>query len=118
MTPEQISGYVTLVIMVILVFFATIFVSGPKYEGHGIYYLTINGIFRGNKDYCRWLKQNKVYLWCCLLIFFLCPTILSLAPSFRSGNMIVRPEIMTWINPFLWLSLLMSLMWFFNRIKQ
>lgn len=118
MTPEQISGYILLVLMSILAILATAFVSGAKYDGRGIYYLTINAWFRGNKEYCEWLRNNSVYHWCILLIGMLCPTILSLAPSFRAGNMIIRPELMIWLNPVLWLAILMSYRWFFKRLKS
>lgn len=116
-SPEQFSGWILLLLMSILAVLATAFVSGPKYDGKGIYWLTVNAWFRGNKEYSRWLRDNSVYHWCCVLIAFLCPTVLSLAPSFSDGNMIVRPELMIWINPFLWLAILMSYRWFFKRIK-
>lgn len=118
MTPEQISGYILLVLMSILAILATAFVSGAKHDGRGIYYLTINAWLRGNKSYLKWLKENSVYHWCVVLIAVLCPTILSLAPSFRSGNMIFRPELVIWINPVLWLAILMSYRWFFKRLKS
>lgn len=118
MSPEQISGYVLLLMMSLLACLSAAFVSGAKYQGRGIYYITINGWFRGNQNYRQWLKENKIYHWCILLIMALVPTILSLAPNFRSGNMILRPEIMTWINPFLWFAHLASYRWFFKKMGK
>lgn len=117
MTPEQISGYILLVLMSILAILATHFVSGKKHDGHGVYYIAVNAIFRGRIDYMEWIRNNTVYYWLSLLVIILCPTVLSLAPSFRTGNMIVRPEIMIWINPILWTAILMSYRWFFKQKK-
>lgn len=117
MTPEQFSGWILLVLMSVLAILATMFVSGPKYDGRGIYFITINAWFRGNKDYCRWLSKNTIYHWCILLVVFLCPLILSLVPSFRAGNMLFRPELLVWINPLLWTAILFSYRWFFNNMK-
>lgn len=117
MTLEQISGFILLLLMAILALLATFFVSGKKYDGHDVYYLAINAIFRSRKDYRVWIRNNMVYYWCTLLVIVLCPTILSLAPAFRNGNMIVRPELMIWINPILWFAILMSYRWFFKNIR-
>lgn len=117
MTAEQMSGWILLALMAILACIATAFVSGKKYDGRGVYYLTVNAWLRGNKDYRQWTKDNVVYYWVILMVAFLCPTILTLAPSFRAGNMILRPEIMVWLNPFLWAAILLAFRWFFNRIK-
>jgi len=118
MTPEQLSGYILLVMMSVLACLAAAFVSGHKYDGRGIYYITINAWFRGNKEYLSWLRENKIYHWCILLVFTLCPTILSLIPTFRAGNMIFRPEIMTWINPILWAAHLGCYCWFFKKMSK
>jgi hypothetical protein len=117
MTAEQISGWVLLLLMSILACVGVAFISGKKYEGRGIYFITINALIRGNKDYLRWIKNNTIYFWVAGMVVVLCPTILTLAPSFRSGNMILRPEIMIWLNPFLWFFMLMALRWFFNKLQ-
>lgn len=118
MTPEQLSGYILLVMMSVLACLAAAFVSGHKYDGRGIYYITINALFRGNKEYREWLKENTIYHWCILLILTLCPVILSLIPSFRAGNMLVRPDWMVWINPILWAAHLGSYRWFFKKLNK
>lgn len=117
MTPEQFSGWVLLVLMSVLACISVSFISSARYHGRGIYYLTVNAIFRGNKSYQNWIRNNMVYYWCSLLVICLCPVILSLVPTFRTGNMIFRPELFIWINPVLWTAILFLCRWFFNRMK-
>lgn len=118
MIIAQVSGFILICLMIGIVYLATRFVSEVKYNGKGIYYITINAWFRGNKKYQYWLKENKIYHWCILLIMALCPTILLLIEPFRQNQMFVRPEASIWINIFLWFAVLKTYSWFFKRVGK
>lgn len=118
MIIAQLSGFILICLMIGIVYLATRFVSEAKYNGKGIYHITINAWFRDNKKYQNWLKENKVYHWCILLIIALCPTILFLIEPFRQNQMFVRPEASIWINIFLWFAVLKTYSWFFKRVGK
>jgi len=115
MTAEQFTGYVLLCLMIGLVYLATRFVCDARYKNKGIYYITINAWFRGNKEYRSWLKYHKIYHWCILLIVGLCPTILLLIHPFSEGRMLMRPENSIYVNVLLWTGILLSYRWFFKQ---
>lgn len=118
MTAEQISGYILICLMMGIVFLATRFVCGVRYNGRGIYFITINAWFRHHEAYREWLRGNKVYHWCILLVIMLCVTILFLIPPFSQGKMLVRPELSIYTNVALWLAILFTYRWFFNKINS
>ena len=114
MTIAQISGFLLICVMMRIVFITTRYVSGAKFQGHGIYYLTINAWFRSNFVYKQWLRSNKIYHWCILLIIALCSTILLLIEPFRQNQMFVRPEASIFISLLLWVASERVHNWFFK----
>lgn len=117
MSLAQLSGFILICLMIGIVYLATRFVSEVRFEGRGIYHITVNAWFRHNETYRYWLKHNKVYHWCILLIMALCPTILLLIEPFRQNKMFVRPEASIFINIALWFAVLKTYQWFFNKVK-
>lgn len=117
MTIEQISGFILICLMIGIVYMATRFVSSVRVNGRGIYWITVNAWFRHNEFYREWLKDNKVYHWCMLLVIALCPTILFLIPPFSKGNMLVRPELSIYTNVLLWFAIFATYQWFFKVTK-
>lgn len=117
MTIAQLSGFVLICLMIWLVYLTTRFVSKASYKGRGIYFITINAWFRGNECYKEWLRSNKVYHWCILLIIALCPMILLLIEPFRENKMFIRPEATIFINIVLWFAITMRDKWFYDNIK-
>lgn len=118
MTIAQISGFILICLMIGIVYLTTRFVSGVRYEGRGIYFITINAWFRGNECYRDWLRQNTIYHWCILLVMALCPTILLLIEPFRQNKMFVRPEASIFINIALWFAILKTYQWLFKKIDS
>lgn len=118
MTIAQLSGFVLICLMIGIVYLATRFVSEAKFKGRGIYFITINAWFRDHKEYRKWLRDNKVYHWCILLIMALCPTILLLIEPFRQNKMFVRPEASIWINIVLWYAVFKTYNWFFKKLGK
>jgi len=115
MSFAQMSGYILLVLMILLTFETTKFVSGARFNGRGIYFITVNAWFRGHKGYLNWLRNNRIYHWCILLIIALCPTILLLIRPFSQGHMLIRDELSPYFNVMLWFALCFVLRIFYNR---
>lgn len=118
MSLAQLSGFILICLMIGIVYLTTRFVSEARYNGKGIYFLTINAWFRGNDEYRSWLRNNKVYHWCILLVIALCPTILLLIEPFRQNKMFVRPEASIFINIMLWFAVFKTYQWLFRKINE
>lgn len=118
MNVAQLSGFVLICLMISLVYITTKFVSGVRFKGHGIYFITINACFRGHKVFRGWLKDNYGYLWCIILIISLSATILLLIEPFRHNKMFIRPEASIFINVFLWVSILYRDKWLYGKIQK
>lgn len=118
MTLAQVSGFVLIGLMIGIVYLATRFVSEAKCNGKGIYHVTINAWFRGHETYQDWLRQNKIYHWCILLVIGLCFTILFLIEPFRQNKMFIRPEASIWVNILVWFAVLKTYNWFFKRVGK
>lgn len=118
MIVPQILGFVLICLMIGIVFLTTKYISGPKYKGHGIYHITINAWFRKNKEYIEWLRQNKDYHWCMILVLSLCPMILLLVEPFRQNKMFIRPESALYVNIILWTSILFTYRWLFKKLSK
>jgi len=118
MSLAQFSGFVLICLMIGLVYLATRFVSQVRFNGYGIYHITVNAWFRRNRCYRDWLREHKEYHWCILLIMSLCPTILLLIEPFRQNKMFVRPEASLFINIALWLAIYNTYRWLFKKISD
>jgi len=118
MNLAQLAGFILICLMIGIVYLATRFVARAQYKGRGIYFLTINAWFRGHYEYRCWLRDNKVYHWVMLLIIALIPMILLLIEPFRQNKMFIRPEASIFINIVLWLAILKTYKWFFDRLHN
>lgn len=101
-----------------LVFIATRFISSAECNGHGIWHITINALFRGRQDYQNYLKSNSVYLWSVLLVMTLCVMTIALVGAFSHNKIFGRPEIISWAGPIFYLSIIMCFRWFVKKIKE
>lgn len=117
MILAQISGFILICLMIALIYVTTRFVSDVRFNGRGIYHITVNAWFRGNRMYKEWLKDNQGYHWCIVIIIALCATVLLLIEPFRNNKMFIRPEASLFISALLWFSILKRDQWFFKRIK-
>ena len=117
MNFAQMSGYILLVLMILLVFETTKYVAGARYNGRGIYYLTVNAWFRCHRIYRKWLWDNFGYYLAMGVIVALIPTILMLVGPFSKGDMLVRPEWSPFINVVLWVFMFLLLRFFYNKQK-
>lgn len=118
MNIAQISGFILICLMIRLVYLTTRFVSSASYNGNGIYHITINAWFRGNKRYREWLRKNTIYHWCILLVIALCPIIILLIEPFRQNEMVIRPEVTIFFNMALWLAILKRDRWFYDNYSE
>ena len=118
MTLPQLLGFILISLMIGIVYYTAKYVSGPKLNGHGIYHITINAWFRNNLLYRKWLRENKDYHWCVLLIIALCPMILLLIEPFRQNRMFIRPESSLYVNIILWTSILFTYRWLFKKLGK
>lgn len=118
MIIAQLSGYALICLMIGIVYLATRFVSEAEYKGKSIYYITINAWFRGHCEYQDWLRSNKIYHWCILLVIALCPTILLLIEPFSQNKLFIDPETSIYVNLLLWFSVLKTYNWFFKRLHN
>lgn len=118
MIVPQIVGFIMIVLMIGIVYLATKYVSSARYRGHGIYHITINAWLRGNKGYRNWLRDNKDYHWCILLVLSLCPMILLLIEPFRQNKMFLRPEEALYVNIVLWTSIFFTYKWLFKKLSK
>lgn len=118
MTMFQISGFILICCMIRMVYLATRYVSGARYKQWGVYHITINAWFRGNDEYKEWLRNNKTYHWCVLLIMSLCLVILTLIDSYRRNELFIMFESSTLINVLLCISILKAQFWFVKRLGK
>jgi hypothetical protein len=118
MTLAQLSGFVLICLMIYLIYVTTKFVSGVRFNGRGIYFITINAWFRNNRLYKEWLKDNKGYHYCIVIVVAMCATVLLLIEPFRSNKMFIRPEASLFISALLWWSILKRDQWFFRKISK
>lgn len=118
MTQAQIFGFVLICLMIGIVYLTTKYVSAVRYRGHGLYYITVNAWFRRNQIYLDWLKENRGYHWCVVLIIALCPMILLLIEPFRENRVFERPEATIYINVVLWIAIFFTYKWLFKKLEQ
>lgn len=118
MTWPQVLGFILISLMIGIVYYTTKYVSSADCNGKGIYHIIINAWFRKNEAYREWLKHNRDYQWCILLILALCPMILLLIEPFRQNKMFVRPEAALYINIALWTSILFTYRWLFKKLGK
>lgn len=118
MIIPQLLGFVLVCLMIGIVYLATKYVSSARFDGHGIYHITINAWFRGNRKYQDWLSNNKDYHWCILLVISLCPMILLLIEPFRQNRMFIRPEAALYINIALFTAIFFTYKWLFKKLKK
>ena len=117
MILAQITGFILICLMIALIYLTTRFVSDVRFNGKGIYHITVNAWFRGNKMYKEWSKENKGYYYCIAVIIGLTCTILLLIEPFSEKRMIVRPEASLFVSGLLWLAMLKRDQWFFKKIR-
>lgn len=118
MIVPQIIGFILICLMIGIVYLATRYVSSVRYRGHGIYHITINAWLRCDKDYRRWLSENKDYHCCILLIMSLIPMILLLIEPFRQNKMFLKPETALYIQVVLWTSIFFTYKWLFKKLSK
>jgi hypothetical protein len=118
MTLAQASGFVLICLMIWLIYATTRFVSQARFNGKGIYFITINAWFRKNKLYQAWLRQNKGYHYCIVVVISLCATVLVLIEPFRHNKMFMRPEETLFISALLWWSILKKDQWLYKKVGK
>lgn len=116
MSPNELIGFTLILLMMGIVFLATRFVASARLDGKNIYYITVNAVFRGNKQYQEWIKHNSVYLWCILLIASLCVTVLCLIPEFIQHRVFNKPKVSLIVSVPLWLAIYKTYLWFFKKL--
>ena len=115
MTTAQLLGFILICLMITMVYYTTKYVSSVRFRGHCLYFVMVNGYIRRKPVYLEWLKRNKDYTWCVLLILSLCPMILALIEPFRNNKMFIRPEATLYINIFLWVSITLRDKWLYRK---
>lgn len=118
MIEAQVIGFILICLMIGIVYLTARYISTARCKGHGLYHIIINAWFRGNKTYQYWIRNNKDYLWCLLLILSLCPMILLLIEPFRQNKMFIRPEASLYINIVLWGSIMGTYYWLFKKLGK
>lgn len=118
MTAAQMLGFILISLMIGIVYYTTKYVSSACCDGHGMYYIVVNAWFRRNQRYREWLKHNRDYQWCIVLILALCPMILALIEPFRENKMFIRPEATLYINIALWTAILFTYRWLFKKLGK
>lgn len=118
MSLEQIIGYVLISAMIGIVYLATRVVSTIEYRDNGIYHITVNAWFRGNKIYKDWLSDNTIYHWLIVLILCLIVIILCLIPPFSQGKMFNRPILSLIVSVPLWISIYHTYRWLFRKLDM
>lgn len=118
MTIYEVFGFLMIIGMMALVFVATRFVSGKKYNGKGIWHIVVNAYLRNKSHYKQWLHYNMVYLWSVLLILVLIVTILGLIGSFSHSKMFDRPKLILIVSPIVWLSIYKCYSWFVKKLRM
>lgn len=112
---QGVTLFITIVIMMALVFYITRFLSSSPY---GLYSSVIKGYFRGNEIRRAWINEYSVYYWSLLLNVCLIITILALCGSLSQMKFLNRPEIALIVSPFLWYSIYKRTKWYHNNIKK
>lgn len=118
MNEAQITGFTLICLMIGIVFLTSRYVSTANCKGYGLYHIIINAWFRRNKTYRAWLKENRDYQWCVMLILSLVPMILLLIEPFRQNKMFIRPEASLYINVVLWGSIMATYYWLFKKLGK
>jgi hypothetical protein len=118
MTYPQMLGFILICLMIGIVFLTTRYVSSARYKGKGVYHIIINAWFRNNQCYRAWLRVNRDYQWCMILVPCLCAAILLLIEPFRENRMFIRPEESLYINLALWVAIFFTYKWLFKKINK
>lgn len=116
MTLEQFVGFILILLMMGIVYFATAFISGARCNGHGFWHIVVRSVFYSDYRYSNWLRNNTIYVYSSGLVLCLCITILTLIAPFSKGHMFVRPEVALYCSIPLYFCLLKICQFFMKRI--
>lgn len=112
---QGITLFITIVVMMALVFSITRFLSTSPY---GLYSSVIKGYLRGNEKRREWINEYNVYYWSFLLNVCLIVTILALCGSFSQMKFFNRPALALVVSPFLWFSIYKCTLWYHKKLHK